>query len=50
MLGSFLESSEGPREIADPDGGDLATFERTYARIATAVSALAAVIAAVLSA
>jgi protein-tyrosine-phosphatase/predicted ATP-grasp superfamily ATP-dependent carboligase len=49
MLGSFLEASEGPREIADPDGGDLATFERTYARIAAAVSALAALIAAVLA-
>ncbi|MDA8052237.1 MAG: hypothetical protein M0002_19910 [Rhodospirillales bacterium] len=44
MLGSFLDGRSGPREIADPDGGDLATFERTYAVIATAVKSLAAAI------
>ncbi len=43
MLGSFLE--DGEREIGDPDGGDVAAFTRTYARIALAVTALAAIIA-----
>ncbi len=40
MLGSFLKASDGPREIGDPDGGDIATFTRTYTRIAAAVAAL----------
>jgi protein-tyrosine-phosphatase/predicted ATP-grasp superfamily ATP-dependent carboligase len=50
MLGSFLDAKDGPREIADPDGGDEATFARTYARIALAVAALAAAVAESLAA
>jgi protein-tyrosine-phosphatase/predicted ATP-grasp superfamily ATP-dependent carboligase len=38
-LGSFLDGGE--HDIADPDGGDRATFDRTYARILAAVKALA---------
>jgi protein-tyrosine-phosphatase len=41
MLGSFLKTNEFPWRIADPDGGDLATFNRTYAQIAQAVQSLA---------
>ncbi len=41
MLGSFLKTGEFPWMIADPDGGDLATFQSTYAQIATAVNGLA---------
>ncbi|MGH7107470.1 MAG: hypothetical protein ACREFT_13305, partial [Acetobacteraceae bacterium] len=43
MLGSFLDgSSRG--EIRDPDGADIATFERTYATIQAGVRRLASVI------
>jgi protein-tyrosine-phosphatase len=41
MLGSFLKTNEFPWRIADPDGGDLATFNNTYAQIAQAVQGLA---------
>jgi protein-tyrosine-phosphatase len=41
MLGSFLKSGEFPWMIADPDGGDLATFQNTYAQIAAAAQGLA---------
>lgn len=41
MLGSFLGTPHSTLEIGDPDGGNLATFERTYAVIARAVNALA---------
>ncbi len=44
MLGSFLDGRAARREIPDPDGADLATFERTYAAIAVAVQDLAAAI------
>jgi protein-tyrosine-phosphatase len=41
MLGSFLKKDGFPWMIADPDGGDLATFQNTYAQIAQAVERLA---------
>ena len=41
MLGSFLKTGKFPWMIADPDGGDLATFQNTYAQIAAAVQGLA---------
>lgn len=43
MLGSFLD---GPSrsEIRDPDGADIATFERTYATIEAGIRRLATVI------
>jgi protein-tyrosine-phosphatase len=41
MLGSFLKTNEFPWTIADPDGGDLATFNNTYAQIGQAVQGLA---------
>lgn len=44
MLGSFSEPGFGNGEIADPDGCDLATFERTYDAIATAIAGLATAI------
>lgn len=44
MLGSFLDRKGTRCTIPDPDGGDLATFERTYATIAAAVKGIAAAI------
>jgi len=41
MLGSFLQKNDFPWMIADPDGGDLAIFQNTYAQIAQAVQRLA---------
>ena len=41
MLGSFLKTNDFPWMIADPDGGDLAIFQNTYAQIAQAVERLA---------
>lgn len=46
MLGSFVHGSRRQREIRDPDGADIATFERTYAAIAAGVRGLAAEITA----
>lgn len=45
MLGSFLPDRYAPQDIEDPDGGDLATFQRTYALVAAAVTELASAIA-----
>jgi protein-tyrosine-phosphatase/predicted ATP-grasp superfamily ATP-dependent carboligase len=50
MLGSFLKKDGFPWMIADPDGGDLATFQTTYAQIAQAVERLAAEIRTALDA
>ncbi|MGH7117855.1 MAG: hypothetical protein ACREFP_02480 [Acetobacteraceae bacterium] len=44
MLGSFLDRNGARCAIPDPDGGDLATFEWTYAAVAAAVKGLAAAI------
>lgn len=44
MLGSFVGTGCHTREIADPDGCDLATFEKTYETIAGAISGLASAI------
>lgn len=40
FLGSFAEEPSAAIEIADPDGKDIATFERTYAQIERAVAGL----------
>lgn len=44
MLGSFFEAGWRMREIADPDGCDLATFEETFETIARAIAGLATAI------
>lgn len=43
-LGSFAAGSSKTKEIADPDGGDIATFRRIYAEIEAGVGGLAAAI------
>ncbi|MDR3439922.1 hypothetical protein [Telmatospirillum sp.] len=44
FLGSFSDESGTDIEIADPDGADLPTFQRTYVRIEGAVSGLLSVL------
>ncbi|MGH7071949.1 MAG: ATP-grasp domain-containing protein [Acetobacteraceae bacterium] len=46
MLGSFLRGLHRQREIRDPDGADIATFERAYATIEAGVRGLADAIGA----
>ncbi|MGH7102026.1 MAG: hypothetical protein ACREFJ_06470, partial [Acetobacteraceae bacterium] len=44
MLGSFLDGPHRHPEIRDPDGADIATFERIYATIEAGARRLATVI------
>lgn len=43
-LGCFDDDASEGLEIADPDGGDLPTFQRAYARIESAIDGLTAAI------